>query len=303
MSQISIIFLFMSVPNLKIHREITPVSEEDSFLVFDRKKTVYDFPLHFHPEIELNFIADGKGLKRIVGDSIEEIDDIELVLIGSNQYHGWEQHKCASKTTREITIQFSEDMFNEHFLKRSIMRPLNYMLKNSSHGILFSKEISVQLYPRLSKVSSLSGIDYYLEMVSILFELATSKNQRFLSAIAKELDEFQNSDKIKSIYHFIHENYPSKITLNTLSNMLNMSDVTFNRFIKKRTGKTFIEYLNDVRVGYASLKLASSDLNISEIAYGCGFNSLTNFNRTFKKYKGTTPTEYRKNFNGIKKVL
>ncbi len=82
-----------------------------------------------------------------------------------------------------------------------------------------------------------------------------------------------------------------------------MSNVSFNRFIKKRTGKTFIEYLNDVRIGYASRKLIERDLSVSEIAFMCGFNNIANFNRVFKKNKNRTPTKYRQDFSGIKKVL
>jgi len=82
-----------------------------------------------------------------------------------------------------------------------------------------------------------------------------------------------------------------------------MSNVSFNRFIKKRTGKTFIEYLNDVRIGYASRKLIERDLSVSEIAFMCGFNNIANFNRVFKKCKNRTPTKYRQDFSGIKKVL
>ena len=81
----------------RIHREITPLSNEDSFLVFDRVKDFFDYPVHFHPELELNFISNGKGIRRIVGDSIEEIDNLELVLVGSNLFNGWEQHECTKK--------------------------------------------------------------------------------------------------------------------------------------------------------------------------------------------------------------
>ena len=81
-----------------------------------------------------------------------------------------------------------------------------------------------------------------------------------------------------------------------------MTPISFNRFIKKRTGKTFIEYVNDTRIGYASRWLIEKELSISEIAYLCGFN-IANFNRVFKKAKNCTPSEYRLEFRGIKRVL
>jgi len=287
----------------KIHREITPISNQDSFLVFDRVKDIFDYPVHFHPEYEINFIENGKGLRRIVGDSMEEVGDLELVLVGPNLFHGWEQHQCTRKNMHEITIQFHNDLFDRGFLNRKIMKPIKDMFDRSSHGILFSEPDVQQVIPRILKVSKLEGIDYFLELFSILYDLANSRNQRLLSTTTIYMESFENSDKLKLLYDFVQENYAAKITLDEVSELMNMSSVSFNRFIKKRTGKTFVEYVNDVRIGYASRWLIEKDLSISEIAFLCGFNSIANFNRVFKKNKGRTPTKYRNDFSGIKRVL
>lgn len=287
----------------KIHREITPISNQDSFLVFDRVKDIFDYPVHFHPEYEINFIENGKGLRRIVGDSMEEVGDLELVLVGPNLFHGWEQHQCTRKNMHEITIQFHNDLFDRTFLNRKIMKPIKDMFERSSHGILFSEPDVKSVIPRILKVSKLEGIDYFLELFSILYDLANSRNQRLLSTTTIYMESFENSDKLKLLYDFVQENYAAKITLDEVSELMNMSSVSFNRFIKKRTGKTFVEYVNDVRIGYASRWLIEKDLSISEIAFLCGFNSIANFNRVFKKNKGRTPTKYRNDFSGIKRVL
>ncbi len=287
----------------KIHREITPISNQDSFLVFDRVKDVFDYPVHFHPEYEINFIENGKGLRRIVGDSMEEATDLELVLVGPNLFHGWEQHLCPRKRMHEITIQFHNDLFDQAFLNRKIMKPIKDMFERSAHGILFSEKDVQPIIPRILKVSKLEGIDYFLELFSILYDLANSRNQRLLSTTTIYMESFENSDKLKLLYDYVQENYNTKITLDEVSDMMNMSSVSFNRFIKKRTGKTFVEYVNDVRIGYASRWLIEKDLSISEIAFLCGFNSIANFNRVFKKNKGRTPTKYRQDFSGIKRVL
>ncbi len=286
-----------------IHREITPLSNEDSFLVFDRVKDFFDYPVHFHPELELNFISNGKGIRRIVGDSIEEIDDLELVLVGSNLFHGWEQHQCIQKNIHEITIQFHNDLFNSAFLGRRIMKPIKDLFDKSAHGILFSEEVTHAMTPRLLKVSKLSGIDYFMELFSILYDLATSRNQRLLSTTTIHLENFEHNNKLKKLYDYVQENYPSKMTLQEVADIMNMSSVSFNRFIKKRTGKTFVEYVNEVRIGYASKWLIERDLSISEIAFMCGFNSIANFNRVFRKNKGSTPSQYRQHFSGIRRVL
>ena len=287
----------------KIHREITPLSMEDSFLVFDRVKDNFDFPIHYHPEYEINFIQNGKGVKRVVGDHIEEIDDIELVLVGPNLYHGWEMNKCKNKKIHEITIQFHNDLFTESLLSRRIMASIKDMFNRSIHGILFSKKTANELAERIVKLSRLDGMDYFLEIISILQDMANSRNQRILSTYTVDYDKFEDDDKMKVVYEYVQKNFSEKITLDDVSKVAAMSPVSFNRFIKKRTGKTFVNYLNDIRVGYAARWLVEKDSSISEIAFKTGFNNIANFNRIFKSLKKTTPSQYRDEFYGIKRIL
>ncbi|GAA0739607.1 MULTISPECIES: AraC family transcriptional regulator [Flavobacteriaceae] len=287
----------------KVHREITPLSPEDSFLVFDRVKDDFDFPIHFHPEYELNFISNGKGVKRVVGDSIEEIEEVELVLVGPNLHHGWLTHNCKNDDIHEITIQFHQHLFADEFLSRKIMKPIKEMFDRSVHGILFSKKVALDLKERISRLSRIDGIDYFLEIISILHDLANSRNQRLLSTYTVNRENFENSDKIKTVYEYVQENFDKKITLSEVSELVNMSNVSFNRFMKKRTGKTFVDYVNDVRIGYASMWLLERDNSISEIAFNCGFNNIANFNRVFKKLKNCTPSQYKTEFSGIKRIL
>lgn len=286
-----------------VHREITPLAPEDSFLVFDRIKDDFDFPIHFHPEFELNFILNGKGVRRVIGDSMEEIGDLELVLVGPNLQHGWELHNCKSDKIHEITIQFHNDLFDPKLLARRIMKPIKDMFQRSSHGIVFSEKVSEEVKPKILNLSKIDSIDYFLELISILQDLALSQDQRMLSSYTSNNKSFENSDKIKLIYDYVQENYQNKISLAEISKMVNMSPVSFNRFIKRRTGKTLIEYVNDTRIGYAGRWLTDNELSIAEIAFKCGFNNIANFNRVFKKSKNCTPSQYRAEFSGIKRVL
>lgn len=285
------------------HREITQLSPEDSFLVFDRKKSEFDFPIHFHPEFELNFIKNGKGVRRVVGDSLEEIGEIEMVLVGPNLIHGWELYNCTNTDIHEITIQFHNDLFDERMLSRRIFKPIRDMLYRSNHGILFSKKTTEEVMPRMMKLSKIDSIDYFLELISILHDLANSRNQRLLSTYMSQNKNFENSGKIKKIYEYIQENFDRKITLAEISALVNMSPVSFNRFIKSRTGKTFVEYINDTRISFATRWLIESDMSIGEIGFKCGFNNIANFNRVFKKVKKCTPSDFREEFKGIKRVL
>jgi AraC-like DNA-binding protein len=287
----------------KFYREIPPLSPQDSFLVFDRVKDTFDFPVHYHPEFEINFILNGQGVKRVVGDNIEEIDTIELVLIGPNLYHGWELNKCTSKKIHEITIQFDNNLFPDSLLSRRIMSPIKDMFNRSIHGILFSKKVAEMLTPRLVKLSKLDGMDYFLEITSILFDLANSRNQRLLSTYTVDYATFDDYDKMKLVYEYVQKNFTEKITLEDVSSVASMTSISFNRFIKKRTGKTFVNYINDIRIGYAARWLVEKDMSISEIAFKSGFNNIANFNRSFKAIKNRTPSQYREDFSGLKRIL
>ena len=284
-------------------REIPPLSGDDSFLVFDRVKDEFDFPVHFHPEYELNFIKNAKGAKRIVGDHIEEIDDIELVFVGPNLYHAWETYNCKRNDIHEITIQFDDKLFDGSLLSRRIMQPIREMFNRSLHGVLYSKKTAEDLSDRICNISRLDGMDYFIEILSILYDLSISRNQRILSTYTVDAEKFEIDDKMQVVYDYIQKNYSEKITLEEISEVALMSPVSFSRFIKKRTNKTFVNYVNDIRIGYAARSLVEKDLSISEIAFRSGFNNIANFNRIFKSVKGVTPTKYREEFNGIKRIL
>ena len=128
----------MSILSDKIHREITPLKNNDCFLVFDRRRKAFNFPIHFHPEYELNYISNAKGAKRIIGDNIAEIDQKELVLTGPNLFHGWENHNnCRENEYHEITIQFSHDVFGETLLNKNLLSSIKAMLRNANRGSSF----------------------------------------------------------------------------------------------------------------------------------------------------------------------
>ncbi|GAB5523067.1 MAG: AraC family transcriptional regulator [Roseivirga sp.] len=234
---------------------------------------------------------------------MEEIGDIELVLVGPNLEHGWETHNCKSSEVHEVTIQFHNDLFDDKLLSRRIFKPIKDLFNRSNHGVLFSEKAARELQPRIMALSKIDSIDYFLELISLLQDLANSRNQRLLSTYGSHNSKFENSQQIEKVYTFIQQNFHRKVTLSEVSDLVNMSTVSFNRFIKKRTGKTFIEYINDTRISYAARWLIETDLSIGEIGFKCGFNNIANFNRVFKKSKDCTPSEFRAEFQGIKRVL
>lgn len=285
--------------NTNILKEITPLTAADCFTIFDRQKALFDFPLHYHEEYELNFIANAKGARRVIGDHVQEIEDLELVLVGSNLPHVWENYKCKSKKIHEVTIQFHKDLFDEKFLRRNQLRYIREMLERSGRGIFFSKETAKLISPRLIALKQKNGFDSVLELISILHDLSISRNMQTLSdASFTDTELSYNSRRIEKVMEYINKNFERNITLFEVARLANMTEVSFSRFFKQRTGVNFTDSLTEVRLGHASRKLIDTTETISELAFNCGFNNISNFNRIFKKKKGCTPKEFRENLSG-----
>ncbi|MCU0403656.1 MAG: AraC family transcriptional regulator [Chitinophagaceae bacterium] len=281
-----------------ILREITPLTQSDCFTIFSRKKTKFEFPLHYHEEIELNFIQNGAGARRVVGDHMEEIEDMELVLVGSNLQHAWFTHHCQSKDIYEVTIQFHKDLLDEKFLRRNQLSYIRSMLERSQRGILFSRETTATMAPRLKDLSQRHGFDSVLELMSILHDLSISRNIKLLSdASFNQVDYSFNSRRIEKVFYYINENFHKPVSLAEVAKLAGMTEVSFSRFFKTRTGINFVDSLTEIRLGHASRMLIDTTHSIAEIAYNCGFNNISNFNRVFKKRKGCSPKKFRQDYS------
>jgi AraC-like DNA-binding protein len=281
-----------------IIREITPLTQSDCFTIFTRVKSEFDFPMHCHEELELNFIMNAKGAKRVVGDHIDEIDDMELVLVGSNLPHVWQTHKCKSQEIKEITIQFHKDLFDDKFLRRNQLSFIRKMLERSARGILFSRQTMEQIKPRLMILNQKQGFDSVLELLSILHDLSISRNMHTLSdATFSNAELSYNSRRIERSIEYMNQNFQKPITLTEVAKLANMTDVSFSRFFRSRTGITFMDSLLEMRLGHASRLLIDTTQSVAEVAYNCGFNNISNFNRLFKKKKSCTPKEFRESYS------
>lgn len=285
-----------------ILREVTPLSQRDCFMIFSRIKQHFTFPIHVHAEFELNFIENGAGARRVVGDSIEEIDDLELTLItGSSLEHGWLDHKCQSKEIKEITIQFHGDLLNEQLLQKNQFRSVKEMFEKAIYGVTFSKEIIKQIKDRLySLASEHEGAHSVLNLFGILSDLSLSPMRELSSRSFNEHTQNYDSRRIERAYNHMLENYSKEVRLSDVANLVGMTEVAFSRFIKQRTGRNFIDSLNDIRLGHATRMLVDTTHSVAEISIVCGFNNLSNFNRIFKKKKGCTPREFRENYKESK---
>lgn len=282
-----------------ILREITPLTQYDCFTIFSRKKAEFNFPLHFHEELELNLILNGEGAQRIIGDHVADIGSSELVLVGSNLPHGWFTHRCRTGNIHEVTIQFNKELFPTGFLEKNQLINLRKMFEDAKRGLLFSSETISEITPRLLDLDKKFGFDSVLELLSILHDLSIARNSRRLSDITFHKEKYAfKSRRLEQVFEFLHRNFSKKITLGEVAKIAHMSEESFSRFIKVHTGFTFTENLIEIRLGHVSRLLIDTTLSISEIANKCGFQNMANFNRTFKEKKGCTPKEFKARYIG-----
>ncbi len=275
-----------------IIREITPLTNEEFFVVLYHPNAKFDFPTHYHPEFEINYVEGAVG-KRIVGESMNSYADVDLVMTGPNIYHSWQSETGGAELV--VTIQFQKDMLPSSYQNKKLLNPIREMLERSNRGIAFSQVTIQTIAPRIKNLINENGFTSFLDFLSILHDMAISENQKVLcsQSFSPNIDMFK-SRRIRLACDFISRNYENKIMISDLSNLIGMTNSSFCHFFKKRTNKSFVDYLNEVRIGHASIQLIETTKTISEVCYGCGFNNVSNFNRIFREKKKVTPSEFRK---------
>lgn len=282
--------------NNNVLHEITPLSDADCIYVIERKKAEFNYPIHTHREFEINYIENAAGAQRVVGDSIEEIGDYELVLISSgNLEHGWQNHNRPPGTIREITIQFSDDWLSERLLDKNQFHSIQTMFQNGCKGIAFPLSTILRVRSLLNSLTcEQQGFYLVITFLTLLYELSISNDQRTLASNTfAHADNNIQSRRIRLADAYLQQHYARNVTLGEVADLVNMSEVAFSRFFSQHTGKSFTDYLADIRIGKIARQLIDTNKTIAEICYECGYNNMSNFNRLFRRKKGCTPREFR----------
>lgn len=279
-----------------IQKEITPLSEEDLFIVLNHPSAEFDYSIHYHSDYEINLVLDTYG-KRIIGDSEELFSSLDLVFIGPNIPHAWKGVK--TNGNHVITIQFSESILDFPILKKRQFKQIKELLHDSKRGVSFPEETKLEIKKRILELTKTQGFNTILEFLSILHILSISEKQLLMDSAydTESIARKSKSRRIEKVCNFIDNNYQKEIRLTDVSKMVNMSDSAFSHFFKKKTNSTFIDYLINIRIAKACQLLSKTTHTIGEVCFTCGFNNLSNFIRIFKKRKKCTPGEYRKHIN------
>lgn len=274
-----------------IQQEIVPITGDDLFIILNHPNANFDYPIHCHPEYEINVVMKTSGT-RVVWDSEEYFGDLDIVMTGPYVPHVW---KSEYVTNHVITIQFSSDLLNYQMISKRLFAPMRQMLMDSMQGLQFYGADAERIKDEIIELTRMQGFQTATKFLNILNSLAHASRRKLVSNMYESeiLISQSKSRRISKVCKYIEENISRKISLSEVANLVNMSDSAFSHFFKKKTGISFITYLNNMRVAKACDLLASTSLSASEICYDCGFNNKSNFIRIFTKRKNMTPIEYR----------
>lgn len=247
---------------------------------------------HYHPELELVYVRGGHG-RRHVGGHVSHFHDGELILIGSKLPH-WGFTDRHTQNEKETVVQFAPQFPNYEFLNLPEMRAVKNLLHRALNGLSFHGRTRAVQGARMERLVDLDPLSRMLLLIDILNQLAKSNEVESLNADGFHLQvEAHGYDRFNALQEYISKHFHRDISLPEISGVANMTVPAFCRYFKKVTGKTFVTYLTNFRIVYACKLLGDSSATISEIAFDSGFNSLSQFNRAFKKHTDRTPSEYR----------
>lgn len=271
---------------------ITTKRGQHSFIAFAVNSPKFGFYWHYHPEYELTLIVKGKG-RRLVGDSHENFENGDLVLIGPGLPHTWVSDSSNKGKSEAVVIQFSID-FIERFAGLEEFSAISTLLLQAKQGISFKGKKAGPAMDKIKQLPAKSGVEKISFLLHILHELSTLKSVSLASSFYQPLKGKENENRINTVCQYVQKHAAEPLTIHKAAALIHLSPGAFCKFFKRVTGKTFSDYTNEIRIGLACQLLIETDKAIGTIAFESGFESLTYFNRVFLKKKRLRPNEFRK---------
>lgn len=274
----------------------TPItSPHESFNVKVKNQDPYDPFLHKHDMYELTFLPKVRAL-RFMGDSAKEIFEDELVLIAPNLPHCW--HIVASDTRKvpALVIHFKEDFMGGPFFQKPELKSFRHILKLATRGIKFSSDQQVSLLPAMKSINEFQGLARLIELFKIFEQIGEFDPTEFELMASAHYQAINNDDdyeNINLIFNYVQKNFSQHISLQQAAQLAHLSTSAFCRYFKKCTGKTFMDFVKEVRISHACHLLQYRKDTITEISFRCGYNNMANFNRQFRQITHRSPKEYQ----------
>jgi AraC-like DNA-binding protein/quercetin dioxygenase-like cupin family protein len=286
---------------MKAHFRPIP-SVESSLIkaVVQENNEDFDYPWHYHPECELTYILSSRGV-RYVGNSIENFQEDDLVLIGSNLPHCWINTCDNLEQVSAIVTYLKEDFYNNSWMRSSEFESIRTLLELSRNGIMFDKSVAFRLKEKCLLLATLPPLEKLILLIQILVELSHTDKYHILceQGFAYSLNTTNNA-RINTIYQYIQKHYHEKMYLRDIAAQVHMSEEYFSRYFSKVMKKSFFEFLNEYKINRACRLLIETDKQVSEICYSAGFESIPFFYRQFNKFKNCQPKTYRQQYQTVK---
>lgn len=279
------------------------LAAQDSSLLTIKKINGSHFstPFHFHDYCELNYIRKSYG-KRVVGDSVKNFFEGDLVLMSPNLPHIWyndlEILNNDSDTSAEaIVTYFSLEILDKLSNNTVVLSKKGNLFEKAKRGLSFHGKTKDVIVNHLEKMIDLEGLTQVIEFLKIIDIMLNSEEHELLASIgySHSYNE-KDTERMNEVYKYLITNFTKPIALNDIAQVAHMTPPAFCTFFKKRTQKSFTQFLNELRTGHACKLLQSKKLSISDVCYESGFQNFANFNRTFKELIGKTPSVYRKEY-------
>lgn len=281
---------------MKAHFEPIVPLQTNSFKAAVQAKKEFDFPWHYHPEYELTYIASSHGV-RYVGNSMENFTSGDLVLLGPNLPHCWKNTEKQEALAEAVVFQWKENMLGEDWMNKQEFAAIQKLLKLSVRGIKFNEEVAIQLKEKIYRLLDVPSFEKLILLLEILQDLALTTDFDILCEHGFDSNlNFNDSERINTVYQYVKKYYHQKITLEDVAKEVNMSKEYFSRYFSSIMNKAFFTFLNEYRINNACRLLIESDLQVSELCYCSGYESIPYFYKQFKKIKGVSPQQYRMKF-------
>ncbi len=279
-----------------------PKTTSSSFRIqVDEGPHFYD-RLHYHPEWQLSFIQQGEGVLYL-GHSFQRFSPGSIFLVGSNVPHLLQcdagYYKTASPGVYAISLFFHQSSFGEGFFQLPELKAIADLLEAAQRGIFLTEHASLEA--KIVDCLALQGVALFRQFLDIFDELSTYPKLQYLNEqhrpiVLKEVD----GHRLNEVFQYTFRHFAEPISLEAIAHLANLSVSQFCRYFKLHTGKTYVDFLNELRIEEACKRLAEQDLTIAEVAHLVGFNNLSNFNRQFKRRKGLAPTKFRAQFKSVR---
>jgi AraC-like DNA-binding protein len=274
------------------------ISEQNSLLVRRFQQSQFDVPWHYHPEYELTYIIRGDG-RRFVGDHVESFVAGDLTLIGPDMPHFWrsDEEYYQSESTLEVewvVVQFPVAFSQNVLANLPEAGAVAALLNQARYGVRFSPAVSALVAPKIEELTSQTGLTQVLSVLHILDELAADQSAQLLASDGCQLAPgTAETERMKRVFEFILNHFRDEIRVEQIASIAGLAPAAFCRYFKRRTRKSFVEYLNELRIGHARKLLTNVDLSVGQIGQECGFNNISHFHRQFKLHTGMTPLRYQ----------